>query len=129
MIQYGDLNINVDTDDTLSLLADWDAGDCMDTPSTFHMRESYVLKTKSHDPGTPTYMEALSGKNSEEYFKAMDDEIKSIMRRDTWDIVSKKSVAGHNVLPGTWSFKCKRKPDWTIRKFKALYCVRRNIQK
>ena len=56
-------------------------------------------------------MEALSGKNSEEYFKAMNDEIKSLMRRDTWEIVSRKSVADNNVLPGTCSFKCKRKPD------------------
>ena len=59
----------------------------MDTPSKFHIRKYYVLKTQSHDPDTPTYMEALSVKNSEEYIKAMDDEIQSLMRRDTWDIV------------------------------------------
>ena len=59
----------------------------------------------------------------------MDDEIKSLMRRDTWEIVSRKSVTDHNVLSGTWSFKCKRKPDWKIRKFKARYCVRGDIQK
>ena len=35
MIQDRDLNRNVDTDDILSLLADWDAEDCMDMPSTF----------------------------------------------------------------------------------------------
>ena len=45
----------------------------MDTPSTFHMRESYAIKTERHDPDTPTYMEALSGENLEEHFKAMDD--------------------------------------------------------
>ena len=32
MIQDGYLNRNVDTDNILSLLADWDAEDCMDTP-------------------------------------------------------------------------------------------------
>ena len=37
--------------------------------------------------------------------------------------------ADQNVLPGTWSFKCKRKPDWKIRKFKAQYCVRGDIHK
>ena len=55
----------------------------MDKPSTFHMREYYALKTQSYDPDTPTYMEALSGKNSEEYFNATDDEIQSLMRRYT----------------------------------------------
>ena len=41
----------------------------------------------------------------------------------------RKSIADPNVLPGAWSFKCDRKPDWTIRKFKARYCVRGDIQK
>ena len=45
MLQDRDLNSNVDTDDILSLLAEWDAEDCMDTPSMFHMSESYVIKT------------------------------------------------------------------------------------
>ena len=44
-------------------------------------------------------------------------------------IVSRKSVADHNMLPATWSFKCKRRPDWTISKFKARYFVRGDIQK
>ena len=59
MIQDRDLNKNVDTDDILSVLAEWDAEDCMDTPSKFHMREYYALKTQSHDPDTQTYMKAL----------------------------------------------------------------------
>ena len=65
MIQDRDFDSNVDTDNILSLLAEWDAEDCMDTPSTFHMKESYALKTQSHNPDAPTYMEALSGKNLE----------------------------------------------------------------
>ena len=64
------------------------------------MREYYALKTQSHYPDTPAYMEALSGENLEEYFKTMDDEIQNLMRRDTWEIVSRKSVADHNMLPG-----------------------------
>ena len=48
-------------DDILSLLAEWDAEDFTDVPSKFHMRESYALKSQSHDPDTPTYMESLSG--------------------------------------------------------------------
>ena len=64
-------------------MAEWDAEDCMDTPSTFHMRKSYVLKSQIHNPDNPNYMEALSGENTDEYFKAMDDKIQSLMRRDT----------------------------------------------
>ena len=101
----------------------------MDTPSTFHVRESYVPNNQRHDPYTLTYIEALSGETLEEYFQAMDDEFQILMRRETCDIVSRNSVADHNVLPGTWSFKCKRKLDWIIRKFKARYCVRGDTQK
>ena len=61
VIQDKDHNSNAYMDDILSLLAEWDAEDYMDTPSTFHTRESYALKTQSHDPDTPTYMEELSG--------------------------------------------------------------------
>ena len=99
MIKYGDINSNLDTDDILSLLDEWDAEDCMDTPSAFNTRGYYVLNYQSHDPDTPTYMEALSGKNAEEYLKIIDDEIQSLMRSDTWDIVSRNSVADHDVLP------------------------------
>ena len=99
MIQDRDLNSNVDTYYILSLLDEWDAEYCMDMPSTFHTRESYVIKTKIHDTDTPTYMEALSGENAEEHFKAMDDEIKIIMKRYTWEIVLRKSVADQNMLP------------------------------
>ena len=51
------------------------------------------------------------------------------MRREPWDIISNNSVADHNVLPGIRYLKCKRKPDWTSRKFKARYCVRGVFQK
>ena len=66
MIQDRDLNINVDTDNIISLLDELDTEDCMDKPSTFHMKEYYFLKTQSHDPDTPTYMEALTGEKPEE---------------------------------------------------------------
>ena len=93
------------TNDILSVLADWDAEYFIDMPSIFHMREYYVPKSQSHYPDTPTYMEALSGENAEEYFKEMDDKIQGLMRRGTWEIVSSNSVSDHNVLPGTWTFK------------------------
>ena len=66
MTQDRDIHSNVDTDNILSVMAKWDAEYCMDTPSMFHMREYYDLKSQIHDPDTTTYMKALSGKNSEE---------------------------------------------------------------
>ena len=88
MIQYGDLNINVDMGDILSLLDEWDA-------------EYFVIKYQTHDPDTPSYMEALPVEHTDEYYDAIDDEIRSITRMDTRKVVSMKSVADKNVLPGT----------------------------
>ena len=62
----------------------------MDVPSIFHIGEYYVLKYQIHAPDTPTYKEALSGENTEEYFKTMDYEIQSFMIRDTWEVFSRK---------------------------------------
>ena len=61
MIQYGDLNSNVDMNDILLLLSDWDEEYFMDMPSTFHMIESYYIKSQIHNPDTTMYMEVLSG--------------------------------------------------------------------
>ena len=58
----------------------------MYTPSTFHMKVSYVIKSQSHNTDTQKYMETLSGENADEYFKAMGDEIQGIMKRGTWEI-------------------------------------------
>ena len=45
------------------------------------------------------YMETLSYENAEELFKSMYDEIKFLIRRDTWVIVLRKEVDDHNVIP------------------------------
>ena len=39
------------------------------------MWKSDILKSQSHNPNTPKYMEALSGENTDEYFKAMDEKV------------------------------------------------------
>ena len=56
-------------------------------------------------------MKALSGEHVDEYYNVVYEKIESLMIRDTWDIFSKKSVDNNNVLPGTWYFNYKRKPD------------------
>ena len=59
----------------------------------------------------------------------MDDKIQSLMIRNTWDIVPRKSAYDKIVLPGTCPFKGKRKPDWTVINFMEHYFVRWYSQK
>ena len=87
------------------------------------MRESFSLRYLNHNTDTPTYMEALTGEHADEYYKAIDDEIHSLMITYKWEVIPRNSVSCHNVLPGTCSSKCKRKPDCNIKTSKARYCV------
>ena len=60
----------------------------------------------------------------------MDKEIQTLLDMKTWTIVTRASVkqAGRKVLPTTWSFRLKRRPDGTAYKYKARWCVRGDLQ-
>ena len=63
-----------------------------------------------------------------ELFKAAaHEEISSLEKKGSWDVVKKSSVKG-NTLPSTWALMRKRYPDGKIRKYKARFCVRWDMQ-
>ena len=86
---------------------------------------SFAHKAKAYNPDLPSVREALTGPNSEEFWTAMDKEIASLEEMETWKIVPRGQLA-HNasVIPGTWAMRIKRKPDGSLSKFKARFCVR-----
>jgi hypothetical protein len=43
-----------------------------------------------------------------------------------WEVV--KKTAEMNVIRSTWAFKIKRYPDGLIKKFKARFCARGDMQ-
>ena len=45
----------------------WDKRDCMDDPSILQVIETYNIKSHIQAPGTPTYLEALSGEHAYGY--------------------------------------------------------------
>ena len=87
---------------------------------------TYALKW--HDRDTPTYVQAMTGEDADEYYLAMAKEVHQLEEKQTWQIVDHTSICDANVLPGTWVFKCKRLPNGTIRKYKARFCVRGDTQ-
>ena len=58
----------------------------------------------------------------------MTQEIKELEQHGTWTIVSRKPVTGAHILPNTLDFKVKHFPDGRLRKFKARFYARGNIQ-
>jgi hypothetical protein len=55
-------------------------------------------------------------------------EVDALVEKGTWILVQRSSIGGKNVLPGTWAFKRKLFPDGRLRKCKARFCVRGDMQ-
>ena len=55
------------------------------------------------------YREAMSSENSEDWFRAMTDEMESLKGNDVWDLV--ELPENKRVIPTKWIFKIKRDKD------------------
>jgi Reverse transcriptase (RNA-dependent DNA polymerase)/GAG-pre-integrase domain len=84
----------------------------------------------SSDPDTLRYDEAMGAPDSDGFRKAMGKEIDSLVEQGTWTQTTKDEAhqAGKAILPGTWTFKRKRTPEGEVKKLKARYCVRGDLQ-
>ena len=87
----------------------------------------HAAKTHMADPDSPTFHQAMHGEFAEEYIKAMQLEIATLVQQNTWIAVPR--TPGLNVLKGTWVFKLKRLPDGTPSRFKARFCARGDLQR
>ena len=71
---------------------------------------------------------AMQGPFADEYWCAMETEMETLeVEMQSCELMRRTSKM--NVLPSTWAFKCKRRPDGLVKKFKARFCVRGNHQK
>ena len=83
----------------------------------------FAYKSTRSSPEDFTFDEILSHPVRSQWLEAASQEIESLEAKETWDELP-LSTSLSKVLPGTWIFKLKRKPDGTIKKYKARYCVR-----
>ena len=55
--------------------------------------------------------------------------VSQLIKQKTWTRITKENIpAGKKVLRGIWALKLKIFPDGTPSKYKARFCVRRNLQ-
>lgn len=88
----------------------------------------FAYRASSTDPDTLSFDEAMSDtKHRDDWIAAAQKEIGALESKETWDEVD-ASDARSKILPGTWVFRRKRSPDGEIRKYKARYCVRGDLQ-
>ena len=89
---------------------------------------AYVMQKQS-DEDTPRYNEAMRGPYRDGFVDAMESEVDALEKKQTWRLVPRSFVSqGKKVLKSVWAFKIKRFPDGTMRKLKARFCVRGDMQ-
>ena len=72
----------------------------------------------SEDVDEPkTVQEALSSSVSDEWMKAMNNEMKFMRTNQVWDLVDLSS--GRKAIGNKWVLKIKRKADGSIERYKA----------
>ena len=99
-------------------------------PPTTNWQCPQAFKAKKIDPDMPTLKEVLCRPDRDKFETAMDYEISTLVRLRTWSEMSEGDVpVDANILPLTWTFKIKRYPDGSIRKYKARICVRGDLQR
>ena len=110
------------------------ANDCGYSGTAEELVVSYVhpLFLKAHSAASkednPNWKQATRGKFADEYWKAMELEIATLEAINAWDVKEYDPETMPNVIRSTWAFKCKRYPDGLIKKFKARFCARGDMQ-
>ena len=109
-------------------------------PPDFLTRNPGMFKSKStHDPDTPNIREALNGEYRDEFLEGMALKISELEGHGTWKVIKRSEIPDKKlldgtigkpkVIPTTWAFKIKRWPSGLMRKIKARFCVRGDLQK
>jgi Reverse transcriptase (RNA-dependent DNA polymerase) len=102
-------------------------GYLMAPSDSFHL-QPLALKANASDPDTFSFDEAMQDTpNLSKWMEAAANEIASLEKNGTWKVVP-TSEAKTKILPGTWVFKRKCTPDGTIKKYKARYCVKSDLE-
>jgi hypothetical protein len=110
------------------------ANDCGYSGTAEELIVSYVhpLFLKAHlaasKEDNPNWKQATRGKFADEYWKAMELEIATLEAINAWEVLEYDSETMQNFIPSTWAFKCKQLPDGLIKKFKARFCARGDMQ-
>lgn len=85
--------------------------------STDHGLFAMLASAFCEDDEPKTYEQAMNSSGSEQWSHAMDEEFKSLVDNETWDLVEKP--IDQRVVDCKWVYKIKRNPDESINRFKA----------
>ena len=81
-----------------------------------------LLGTKANSEDLPSWNEAMNGPHAAGFWKACEDELETLRRKECWEVVDRPK--DRPVVSSTWAFRIKRYPDGLMRKLKARFCAR-----
>ena len=89
------------------------------------------IAQKNKDPDILTYEEAMRDPDREKWLDAAGVEISELESYTSWLEVPRSEAEdkNENIVPTTWVFRRKRKPDGTIKRWKARFCVRGDLMR
>ena len=96
------------------------------TKNLFSAPAAYKVRA-TKDPDTLSYHEAMNSSNKDKWCEAAKKEIEELEGKLTWVEVP-MSEAKSKIIPGTWVFRVKRNPSGEIKKYKARYCMRGDLE-
>ena len=82
--------------------------------------------SKAAAEDNPNFGQAMNGPNTEDFWDASVKEISTLQKLSSWTQVKRQQ--GMKVIQSTWAYKIKRFPDGLVRKLKARFCVRGDMQ-
>ncbi|CAJ1930221.1 unnamed protein product [Cylindrotheca closterium] len=99
----------------------------IETPESLFSYPSAYKVQAVKDPDTLSYNEAIKSNDKDKWCEAARKEIEELEGKLTWKEVP-MSDAKSKIIPGIWVSRVKRNPSGEIKKHKARYCVRGDLE-
>ena len=78
--------------------------------------------TEGNYAETKTVFESKQADEWDQWYRAMNDEVKALQDNETWDLV--RQPTDRDVIPGKWVYKVKLGPSGQVDKYKARYVAK-----
>ncbi len=90
-----------------------------------------AFSAKANAEDTPRFHEAMRSPDREGFIEAMKKEMTQLSELGAFTAVPRQKAIDENrpIIDSTWAFKRKRYPDGLVKKLKARFCVRGDVQK
>ncbi len=95
------------------------------------MNSTHITQTQSnHDESkTITYEEAMNSSEALQWKQAMDEEMKSLIENNTWELIDKPKRKNINIVGNKWILKKKLNSDGSVERYKARLVAKGYTQK